>query len=439
MLECRLDYLYQKVDKFVLVEANVTHSGQSKPFYYLENISRYKKFLDKIISIQVNIEIDKLDWNFDLSKNFENASWKVENKQRNAILKGLTNCLKNDIIMISDLDEIPKLESIDRAVRLLDTKLFVVLEGKQFYYNLNQCLIEPWNLTVLGRYSDVKLTTPQQLRSNRNNFTKILNSGWHLTYFGGSEMIKNKIKNFAHQEYNNSKFTDIKYIEEKIKTGKELYGRVFPMTTVSLDSFPNNFLQSFQRFKMSKYTHYYENVYGWFSAQDAEMYKKAVNQFPSGSHFVEIGSYKGRSSAFMAVEIANSGKQIKFDCVDTWEGSIEHQRGGGWEDADVVNRQLFEVFQNNMKPVSDYFNIVRLPSIQAAITYQDKSLDFVFIDAAHDYHNVVADINAWKSKVKIGGILSGHDWHHPPIKQAIEHTIGNIDGVLGDCWYITIK
>ena len=190
---------------------------------------------------------------------------------------------------------------------------------------------------------------------------------------------------------------------------------------------------------MSKHTHYYENVYGWFSAQDAEMYKKAINQFPSGSHFVEIGSYKGRSSSFMAVEIANSGKQIKFDCVDTWEGSIEHQKGEVYEDADVVNRQLFEVFQNNMKPVTDYYNIVKLPSIQAAITYQDKSLDFVFIDAAHDYHNVVADINSWKSKVKIGGILSGHDWRHPPIKQAIEHTIGNIDGVIGDCWYITIK
>mgnify|MGYP003349871615 CR=1 FL=1 len=70
--------------------------------------------------------------------------------------------------------------------------------------------------------------------------------------------------------------------------------------------------------------HFYENIgpENWFNYQD--LYRMVVEKYPSGSHFIEVGSWKGRSSAFMAVEIINSGKNIKFDCVDTWEGSPEH-------------------------------------------------------------------------------------------------------------------
>ena len=70
---------------------------------------------------------------------------------------------------------------------------------------------------------------------------------------------------------------------------------------------------------------YQEPQFGenWFTYPN--LYKKIVNEFPSGSKFVEVGSWKGKSAAFMAVEIANSNKQIDFYCVDTWEGSVEHQ------------------------------------------------------------------------------------------------------------------
>lgn len=61
---------------------------------------------------------------------------------------------------------------------------------------------------------------------------------------------------------------------------------------------------------------YTGNEFGedWFSY--ANLYSEMVNRFPSGSHFFEIGSWKGKSSAYMAVEIVNSGKDIKFDCID---------------------------------------------------------------------------------------------------------------------------
>jgi Methyltransferase domain len=152
--------------------------------------------------------------------------------------------------------------------------------------------------------------------------------------------------------------------------------------------------------------HFYKNIHGWVDGIDY-LYKQIVDFVPSDRflHFVEIGSWKGCSSAFMAVEIANSGKNIQFDCVDTWKGSEEHQ-----EDPSIVNDTLYDEFINNMKPVEGLYRPVRMPSLAAAACYDNESLDFVFIDAAHDYDNVRADILAWFPKVKVGGIIAGHDF-----------------------------
>ena len=436
LLECRLEYLYDKVDRFVLVEASISHSGKEKPFYFLENKDRYQKYLDKIIHVPLNISSSDFDWEHDIKLGYSNASWQVENLQRNGILKGLVTFPDDAIIMISDLDEIPDLTAIDRAKRLLETRHAVALETYQFYYNLGQRLLEPWPATVISKKERLIKTSPQSLRDRKNNLSRILKAGWHLTYFNDAESIKNKIMNFAHQEYNRPEFTDINYINEKIKKGQELYGRPFPMIMVNANELPEYFLKSFRRYlsEMPEIKHYAEQVEGFFDLIDFDLYKKVVDYFPDQSHFVEVGSYKGRSSAFMAVEIALSGKQIQFDCVDTWEGSKEHQQGQAFEDLDVVESRLFDVFTKNMEPVKSLYRPVRMTSVEAAKTYQDQSLDFVFIDAAHDYENVLADILAWAPKVKSQGIISGHDWHHLPIKQAVQETLTSVN-VIGNCWY----
>ena len=85
--------------------------------------------------------------------------------------------------------------------------------------------------------------------------------------------------------------------------------------------------------------HFYEDVYGFSGVDLFALYKKMVSRFDSGSHFVEVGAFLGRSAVFMAVEIINSGKNIKFDCIDHWEGSEEHN------DNDKVNLEtLYEDF-----------------------------------------------------------------------------------------------
>jgi predicted O-methyltransferase YrrM len=158
--------------------------------------------------------------------------------------------------------------------------------------------------------------------------------------------------------------------------------------------------------------HFFQDIQGWFNFDG--VYHQAVQRAESPAHFVEVGAWKGKSAAYLAVEIINSGKQIQLDIVDTWEGSKEHQH-----DPEVVNQTLYEEFLTNMKPVEGHYRALRMTSLEAAELYTDESLDLVLIDASHEYLDVKADIQAWLPKVKQGGILAGDDLPWPGVNQAV--------------------
>jgi hypothetical protein len=180
--------------------------------------------------------------------------------------------------------------------------------------------------------------------------------------------------------------------------------------------------------------HFWQNIHGWTDEHMFFLYSEAVRISEEGSHFVEIGSWKGRSSSFMCVEIIKSGKKIKFHCVDPWTGSEEHQKGKSFEDKAVVEGTLFEEFTQNMKSVESYYNAVKLPSVEAAKLYEDESLDFVFIDGAHDYDNVCMDIKSWLPKLKPGKLMTGHDWQFTQVQRAVMDTLKRGVVPVGTCW-----
>lgn len=166
--------------------------------------------------------------------------------------------------------------------------------------------------------------------------------------------------------------------------------------------------------------HFYGAISGWFDFQD--IYSEMVAGAPLSAHFVEVGSWYGCSSAYMAVEIVNSGKTVQFDCVDTWLGSAEHtDPASGFYHPELATDPdvIYNAFLANLAPVAANVTPVRKSSVEAAATYPDGSLDFVFIDAAHDYENVRADIAAWWPKVKIGGYFGGHDYYWAGVNQAV--------------------
>ena len=179
--------------------------------------------------------------------------------------------------------------------------------------------------------------------------------------------------------------------------------------------------------------HFYMELDGWFTFPS--LYDMAVKDAPQDAHFVEVGVWKGCSAAFMAVQIINSGKNIKLDLVDTWEGSVEHQY-----DPDVVNGTLYDRFIENMKPVEGHYRPIRMESLKAAELYEDESLDFVFIDASHDYQNVKNDILAWYPKIKIGGKLAGHDYNWGTVRGAV-HDLLHYKSLFTDhvSWFVIKK
>ena len=184
------------------------------------------------------------------------------------------------------------------------------------------------------------------------------------------------------------------------------------------------------------------------------LYHNMVKMFPTNSHFVEVGVWKGRSAAFMAVEINNSGKNIRFDCVDTWKGSETedcHQT-----DQYVKSGTLYEKFLSNTEKVKHIITPIVGDSVSVAGQYADNSLDFVFIDGDHRYESVKNDILAWLPKMKIGSILSGHDYGWcTEVRQAVHDVLGEGDGKYEDkygvgfssyddgfgegCWIVNIE
>jgi hypothetical protein len=188
--------------------------------------------------------------------------------------------------------------------------------------------------------------------------------------------------------------------------------------------------------------HFCQNIHGWFTFPG--LYSAVANHYPDGSHFVEIGVWKGKSAAFMAVELINQNKNIKFDCVDTWEGSEEHRdptEKDSYEPNLINNKDwLYEHFLENIEPVKHIINPIRKASLDAVNLYEDNSLDFIFIDAAHDYENVLKDITAWYPKIKHRtGIISGHDIAHGPVRQAVEEFFNAKNLIIQegeDCWLV---
>ena len=171
--------------------------------------------------------------------------------------------------------------------------------------------------------------------------------------------------------------------------------------------------------------HFYKEIQNWFNYE--LVFDRAIKNAQDGARFVEIGVWKGGSTAYMGVEIYNSKKSIIYDAIDTFEGSKEHGEVRG----------LYEEAYNNLKSLIDLkvVNLIKSHSLEAVKKYEDESIDFCFIDGSHEYEDVKADILAYLPKVKKGGILSGHDYDRiwSGVIQAVDEVLGNVE-VLNGSW-----
>jgi hypothetical protein len=194
LLELRLNELHEKVDFFVLAEAPMTFKGQPKELIYNTNKARFQKFHDKIIHLVID-DLPATD-----------RAWDREHFQRNALRRGLTDAAPNDMIIISDADEILSRATID-AIRKLDG--FVQLNMPMFQYYMNLRENDGWNkvfsfsyecLAELPDFNWVRTSQQDAFDQFFGRNTKLFNTGWHFTYLGGAARIREKLTAFSHDE-----------------------------------------------------------------------------------------------------------------------------------------------------------------------------------------------------------------------------------------------
>ena len=210
LLELRLNILDPYVDKFVLTEGDTTFSGLPKESVYLQNKERFSKWEDKII--HNFIEIPDLP-----------TTWDREIYSRNSpVSLGVFG--DNDLILSSDLDEIPNPEILEAVDEWVSDDTHFTFQQKRYVYFINNFETDVWFGTraCTGKY--LKNTSIDQIRENTEREEQltgsiITNGGWHFTFCGGEEMIKTKIESFSHTEHNTPKV--IESITDRIKNNKD--------------------------------------------------------------------------------------------------------------------------------------------------------------------------------------------------------------------------
>ena len=220
ILDFRLNYLSDYVDKFVVVESSYTHSGKKRDLIF--DIKKYSKFKDKILYLILDEEPKDL-FEIDGKEKFDEKNSKYilnalkrENFQRNHIIKGLKDASSDDMIIISDEDEVPNLEENN----LNDLKNKIVLFNQKFFYYKFNLKLQSFDWYGSKACKRANLLSPQWLRNIKSKkypiwrfdtlFSKtkyqniffVKNGGWHFSNMKSAEEIEKKMSTYLHhREY----------------------------------------------------------------------------------------------------------------------------------------------------------------------------------------------------------------------------------------------
>ena len=239
ILDLRLNILNEFVDSFVIVESTTDHQGNSKKLNF--DSKKFTKFNNKIIYIVVDDTAEAI------KKPHIGGESLVEQHQRNSLTRGLKNCIDDDLIILSDVDEIPDLNKLNK----FDKRKYAVFSQKMFNYKINLLneTESDWHGSKICLKKNLK--SPQWLRNLKfkkypfwridkpRNLQIIDDGGWHFAYLQSPENLLKKIKSFAHGEFNKENFANQKNIKEKIDMRKDIFDREIIYRKVQIDnSFP---------------------------------------------------------------------------------------------------------------------------------------------------------------------------------------------------------
>jgi beta-1,4-mannosyl-glycoprotein beta-1,4-N-acetylglucosaminyltransferase len=186
LLDIRLNVLNNHVDYFVLVESNETFTGIKKPLYYKENQEKFKKWSNKIIYYEIP-EYPKDQCLYQKALNSPNTGnkdhwWMREFYQKESLIYPLSGCSDDDIIFVSDVDEIwnPKIK-----INIEENKVYRCMQTARPFYlnNKSNQIPNDWTGTRVGYYKTLKKYGPNHFRTEREiSGIPILDGGWHFSW-----------------------------------------------------------------------------------------------------------------------------------------------------------------------------------------------------------------------------------------------------------------
>ncbi len=268
ILELRLNILDPYVDYYVLSEASVTHNGKPKSFYFEENKERFAPFLHKIIHLKVTdtpeqfivLPVNENPITFDqkclndiwgfipLTKTFNRDNEQHYGRdffQKESIRRGLENCADEDIIISSDLDEIPNPDVLARLDSFFDHNQFYMFRQDTYYYYLNMLKEKEWYGSRMGTYGRLKHYSYNELRKDKQ--TIIQDGGWHFSFQGGKESVKKKIESYCHIDLNTDEIKNS--IADNMEKGVDPFFRG-KLTKVPVDNtFPKYLLDNLDKYQ----------------------------------------------------------------------------------------------------------------------------------------------------------------------------------------------
>ena len=256
LLFIRLDILYDYVDKFIICEAKVSHSGKiiKDEYNFIKNRYLYEKYLDKIIFIP--LPESTFSGKPDLGANF-NIMWPNENFQRKSLFSEIKKFSDETLVAISDVDEIwdPKNLTIVKE----NVKEHGVCGNIQrlFYYYLNCIKEQEWKGTYFINRKNLTFEKIQTLRNDRWILPAYVRGGWHFSWMGGVDKIKEKFNCIAEHDII-SKYSSEENIIKSITEITDLFNRTDHVNGIQkIIDITNEILPNNINIYIEKFPHFY--------------------------------------------------------------------------------------------------------------------------------------------------------------------------------------
>lgn len=258
ILKLRMQIMSPYVDKFVLEESTVTFSGEPKEMVFANNREMFAEFADKIIYVAVD------DSPMDGVTTHERDKF-----QKNQLIRGMTACKADDIVIFSDVDEIPNPKTLAKVIRNFEPDKIYHLAQRMFYCFLNIEEVSGNLLSITGEFSGVErkqwlgtkicsfgnlpeegIVYLREVRPENPCSVRVADGGWHFGYMGGdgerdvAKRIGVKVQAAAHQEYNKSRY--LNEAVDRLLCGEDIFGRNAKFVRVTIDESYPDYLRNHQ-------------------------------------------------------------------------------------------------------------------------------------------------------------------------------------------------